>query len=297
MIACAKRTTFFAPVFACAGPSVTSTSTWCGSRNWPTPRTTSTLRAFAMPARPPVSLPTTLSFERAQLVEVDLRRAERDAVLGERLRLVHDGRDVQQRLRRNAADVEAHAAERRVALDQHRLHAEVGGAERRGVAARARRRAPASRIRRRPCRCRSRRRDRRGAARLGAARSPALRAGGCRARRRRGGRGLRRRRPRRASSTTISEPSLTLSPSLTLTSLTVPAAATGTSIVALSDSSVTSESSAFDRIARLHEDLDDRDVLEVADVGDLDFDRAHGRIGAAHSITRRMSASTRRGRR
>ena len=29
------------------------------------------------------------------------------------------------------------------------------------------------------------------------------------------------------------------------------------------------------RVARLHEDLDDRNVLEVADVGDLDFDRAH----------------------
>jgi hypothetical protein len=37
----------------------------------------------------------------------------------------------------NAADVEAHAAERRIALDQHRLHAEVGGAERRRIAARA----------------------------------------------------------------------------------------------------------------------------------------------------------------
>ena len=73
----------------------------------------------------------------AKRLEVDLRRAERDAVLGERLRLVHHGRDVQQRLRRNAADVEAHAAERAVALDQHRLHAEVGGAERGAVAARS----------------------------------------------------------------------------------------------------------------------------------------------------------------
>src|SRR5215470_6031906 len=40
-------------------------------------------------------------------------------------------------------------------------------------------------------------------------------------------------------------PSLTLSPTLTLSSLTVPAAGEGTSIVALSDSSVTSESSFF----------------------------------------------------
>src|ERR1700694_1223828 len=47
------------------------------------------------------------------------------------------------------------------------------------------------------------------------------------------------------SSVRITFPSLTLSPSLTLTSLTVPAAGEGTSIVALSDSNVTSESSAF----------------------------------------------------
>jgi hypothetical protein len=43
----------------------------------------------------------------------------------------------------------------------------------------------------------------------------------------------------------MSVPSPTLSPSLTRTSLTVPAAGEGTSIVALSDSSVTRESSAF----------------------------------------------------
>ncbi len=48
-----------------------------------------------------------------------------------------------------------------------------------------------------------------------------------------------------ASSTTISEPSATLSPSFTFNSLTTPATGDGTSIVALSDSSVTSESSAF----------------------------------------------------
>src|SRR6266576_674662 len=47
------------------------------------------------------------------------------------------------------------------------------------------------------------------------------------------------------SSVRITLPSLTLSPTLTLSSLTVPAAGEGTSIVALSDSRVTSESSAF----------------------------------------------------
>src|ERR1700681_4704529 len=48
-----------------------------------------------------------------------------------------------------------------------------------------------------------------------------------------------------ASSTAMTEPSLTLSPTFTLTSLTVPADGDGTSIVALSDSSVIRESSAF----------------------------------------------------
>ena len=50
-----------------------------------------------------------------------------------------------------------------------------------------------------------------------------------------------------ASSNRITVPSLTLSPSLTLRSLTVPAAGAGTSIVALSDSNVISESSALTR--------------------------------------------------
>ena len=47
----------------------------------------------------------------------------------------HDGGDVQQRLGRNAADVEADAAEGGVALDDDRLHAEVGRAEGSGIAA------------------------------------------------------------------------------------------------------------------------------------------------------------------
>ena len=51
--------------------------------------------------------------------------------------------------------------------------------------------------------------------------------------------------PSADSSVRIALPSLTLSPTLTLRSLTVPALGAGTSMVALSDSSVTSESSAF----------------------------------------------------
>ena len=52
--------------------------------------------------------------------------------------------------------------------------------------------------------------------------------------------------------------------------MTTPSYGAGTSIVALSDSSVTSGSSADDGVADRDEDLDDRDVVEVADVGDRD---------------------------
>ena len=47
----------------------------------------------------------------------------------------HDRGDVQQRLGRNAADVEANAAEGGVALNDDRLHAEVGRTEGSGIAA------------------------------------------------------------------------------------------------------------------------------------------------------------------
>ncbi len=43
---------------------------------------------------------------------------------------------VQQRLGRNTADVEADPAQRWIALHQHRLHAQIGGPERSGIAAR-----------------------------------------------------------------------------------------------------------------------------------------------------------------
>ena len=46
----------------------------------------------------------------------------------------HPG-DMQQRLGRNAADVQAHAAEAGVFFDQHHLLAQVGRTERGGVAA------------------------------------------------------------------------------------------------------------------------------------------------------------------
>ena len=50
---------------------------------------------------------------------------------------VHHRRHVQQRLGWDAADVQAHAAERGVALDDDHLQAQIGGAESGRIAARA----------------------------------------------------------------------------------------------------------------------------------------------------------------
>ena len=87
-----------------------------------------------------------------QLVPIDLRRRENDAACRHVGGILDHLGGVQQRLGRNAADVQADAAEHRPALDQRDLEPEIGGAERRGVAAgtraehdqieRARRRAP-----------------------------------------------------------------------------------------------------------------------------------------------------------
>ena len=76
--------------------------------------------------------------ERAHAVEVDLGLAEGDPRAGGLLGVGEHAREVQQRLGGDAADVEADAAEALVALDEHGLQAEVGGAEGGGVAARAR---------------------------------------------------------------------------------------------------------------------------------------------------------------
>ena len=72
-----------------------------------------------------------------QLGRVDHRRGEADAQVGEMLDLVHHRGDVQQCLAGDAADVEAHPAQRGITFDQHHLQAQVGGAEGGRVAARA----------------------------------------------------------------------------------------------------------------------------------------------------------------
>src|SRR5690606_33843350 len=73
----------------------------------------------------------------AELAGIDARLAEVDAARGHLLRLLDHARGVQQRLRRDAPDVETHAAERRPTLDQRDVEPEIGGTESRRVTARA----------------------------------------------------------------------------------------------------------------------------------------------------------------
>jgi len=77
-----------------------------------------------------------LGFVRAQLLEVDLRCAERHAGARQVLRRVHHRGHVQQGLGRDAAHVEAHAAELGVALDEHHAQPQVGRTKGRAVATR-----------------------------------------------------------------------------------------------------------------------------------------------------------------
>ena len=56
-------------------------------------------------------------------------------MVGQMLDLVDHRRRMQQRLARDAADIETYAPERVVTFDQHGLHAEIGGAEGGRVAA------------------------------------------------------------------------------------------------------------------------------------------------------------------
>ena len=91
-----------------------------GRGELPVPVTTVTLRCLAMPARPPVRRLTTLSFQ---------PRSLSISIFGGRKRCrgrhpaasLDDFRGMQQRLGRDAADIEADAAQHRPAFDQHHL--------------------------------------------------------------------------------------------------------------------------------------------------------------------------------
>ncbi len=72
----------------------------------------------------------------AQRIEVDAGLAKVDAGARQMRRLAHHPRLVQQGLRRDAADIEADAAKRRVALDEGHAQAEVGRSKRCRIATR-----------------------------------------------------------------------------------------------------------------------------------------------------------------
>ena len=112
-----------------------ATSSWLSEVNRPAPWTTVTLRALASPERPPVSFLTTPSFQPRSLSMSIVGAAKLRPRCAHLLGLGDHLGGVQQRLGRDAADIEADAAQGRPALDQHHLPAEVGGAEGRGVAA------------------------------------------------------------------------------------------------------------------------------------------------------------------
>ena len=77
-----------------------------------------------------------LVLELHQRGEIELRRADADAHLGKAMSgLLEHLRGVQQRLRRDAADVEAGAAVGRALLDHRDLHAELRRADRADIAA------------------------------------------------------------------------------------------------------------------------------------------------------------------
>ena len=61
MMAFLNATVFLLPVSSEPVPVVSATSKWLADTNCALPRITSTLRALAMPAKPPVNLPMTFS--------------------------------------------------------------------------------------------------------------------------------------------------------------------------------------------------------------------------------------------
>ena len=118
-------------------PPVTSTVPLPASR--PVPLTHSIL-FFLKRNSTPLVRPVTILFLRAWTRAMSMRRlagarAEADAPLGGVLRDLERMRVLEQRFRRNAAPVEARAAERRLALDDRGFQAELRGANGGDVAA------------------------------------------------------------------------------------------------------------------------------------------------------------------
>ena len=122
-------------------PSGAATARTRGPSNRPVPCNTSTLRRFARLASPPVRRWTTPSFQESSFAASMAGASEVDPARPELRRRGHRLRGAEERLGGDTADVEADPAQGRVALDEHRAPAEVGGPERGRVAARSRARA------------------------------------------------------------------------------------------------------------------------------------------------------------
>ena len=93
------------------------------------------LRCFDSWPRPPVSFATTPSLKARSLSRSIFGSPNVMPHAGGVLRLADELRDVQQRLRRNAAAIETDAAGIQLRVDERDLHAEIGGVERGGVSA------------------------------------------------------------------------------------------------------------------------------------------------------------------
>ena len=168
---------------------------------------------------------------------------------GHLLRLGDHLRGVQQRLGRDAADVEADTAQPRLPLDQHDLMPRSAARK-------------AARISARP-----------GAEHQHLGVDVAALGHGGRA----AGDGAAAACSSAGAASLVRSsrmgcPSETVSPTFTLTATTVPAAGAGTSMVALSDSRVISGSSTRHGVAGADVHLDDRHGVEVADIWDADLD-------------------------
>ena len=257
-----------------------------------------TLRIFAIAARPPVSLPTTLFLCATQLgadrpagspkLDAERRRsAPTSSITAATCSSAFDG--MQPTFRQTPPSVA-------IALDQHGLHAEVGGAERGRVAARAgaEHEHVALEV---------------GAAGVGAGAAQARAVRGLR----RGGPAPQRGRlrgaacgagaapragaaaaARLASSVRITEPSLTVSPTLTFSSLTTPACDDGISIDALSLSTVIRLCSTLTVSPGLTSTSMTATSLKSPMSGHLDFDQC-SRAATALAAQRATPRGSRRG--
>ena len=126
---CLNLTTFLAPVLSWAGPSVSSTFDVIRIEEVTVTAHHLDLAALGHAGQAAGQLADDLVLVAAQLVDVDLRRGKTDAEISGVLRLVDDLGDVQQGLGRDAPDIQADAAEGGIAFDDYGLEAEVGGTE------------------------------------------------------------------------------------------------------------------------------------------------------------------------